>query len=189
MQPYYNFIVPTLYTILYYVLVPICVQSIFIIFLLRQKHSASLQHQRNWCQPPLPTARRPSISNGGAPPVPVPTVALPFWRVLTSVSPVPVPPTPHPFHPSHPSSNHPVYPVRPGAGQTASRGLRRCKYFHKANTPLSTMFLPHLNTISAATVSSITLTFNPIKNPGMVDPTSPSAPLYLPPPPLPRATF
>ena len=48
-------------------LVPIFAQSICIIFLLQHKYSAPLQHKRNWCQPPLPTARRPSRANGGAP--------------------------------------------------------------------------------------------------------------------------
>ena len=102
-------------------------------FLLRHKYSASLQHQLNWCHPPLPTALCPSRSNGGAP-VPVPMVALPFRRVITLVRPTPVSPTPHPFHsshPFHPDINHSVYSVRLVAGQTASRVLRRCKYFQK----------------------------------------------------------
>ena len=45
----------------------ICVQSICIILMLWHKYSAPLQHRRNWCQPPLPTARRPSRSNSGSP--------------------------------------------------------------------------------------------------------------------------
>ena len=91
--------------------VPIRVHSICILLLLQQKYSAFLQHRRNRCQPPLPTARCPSRANGGAS-VPAPMVALPFWRVLTSVSPTSVPPTPHtvhPSHPSHPASNQPAH--------------------------------------------------------------------------------
>ena len=87
----YNCIVHIIYNILYYVLFPICGKSICIILLLRQKYSAPLYNQRNWCQPPLPTARRPSRSNGGTP-VPAPMVALPFRRLLTSVRPTPAPP-------------------------------------------------------------------------------------------------
>ena len=75
-QPYYNFIVRILYTLLYYLLVPFFVQSICIILMLQHKYPAPLQHWRNWCQPPLPIARRPlksqswcsrSGNNGGAP--------------------------------------------------------------------------------------------------------------------------
>ena len=54
------------------------------------------------------TTRRPSRANGGAP-VPGPMVALPFWRVLTSVRPTPVPPIPPPVHMSHPASNQPKH--------------------------------------------------------------------------------
>ena len=162
----------------------IFVQSICIILLLRHKYSASFQHRRNRCQPALPTARCPPRANGGTP-VPAPMVALPFPQVLTSVRPTPVPPTPHQVHPSHPSHlyhpaiNQPVYTVRPGAGKTASCGIRRCKYFQKTNTPLPTIFRYHLNTISSKNVSSNTLTLNPMKNPGMGDPISPLAPVYL----------
>ena len=95
-------------------LVLICVHSICIIFFLWNKYSTSLQHQKNWCQPPLLIARLRSRANGGAP-VPAPMVALLFRRVLTSVRPTLVPPTPHPVHqshpshPSHPASNHPAH--------------------------------------------------------------------------------
>ena len=41
------------------------VRYICIILLLRHKYSAPLQHQRNWCQPPLPTTCHPSRANGG----------------------------------------------------------------------------------------------------------------------------
>ena len=71
-------------------LVPIRVHSICIILLLGHKYSVSLQHRRNWCQPPLPIARRPSRANGSAP-IPVPMVALLFRQVLTSVRPTTVP--------------------------------------------------------------------------------------------------
>ena len=110
-QPQYNFIVRTLYNSLYYVLVLICLHPICIILLLRHKYSAPLQHRRNWCQPPLPTACRPSRANGGDP-VPAPMVDLPFQRLLTLVHPTHVPPTSHPIHPSHPShssSNQPAH--------------------------------------------------------------------------------
>ena len=86
----------------------ICVHSICIILLLQQKYVAPLQHRHNWCQPPLPTARRPSRANGGAR-VPAPMATLLFRRLLTSVLTTPVQPTPHPVHPSHLShiySNH-----------------------------------------------------------------------------------
>ena len=84
------YIVRTLYTMLYYVLVPICAHSICIILPHRHKYSASLQPRRNLCQPPLRIARRPSRANGGAP-FPAPMVALPLRRLLTSVRPTPVP--------------------------------------------------------------------------------------------------
>ena len=79
-------------------LVPICVHSIFIIFILRQKYSA-------------PLTPRPCRSNaiGASHHFPQsaspqePMVALLFRRLLTSVCPAPVPPTPHPVHPSHPA--------------------------------------------------------------------------------------
>ena len=48
-------------------LILICVQSICIILLLWHKYSAPLQHQLNWCQPPIPVACRPSRANVGAP--------------------------------------------------------------------------------------------------------------------------
>ena len=89
-QSYCNCIVRTIYNILYYMLVSIHAHSICIILPRRHKYSASLQPQQNWCQPPLPIARRPSRANGGAP-VPAPMVALPFRRVLTSVRTNPVP--------------------------------------------------------------------------------------------------
>ena len=92
-------------------LVLICVQSICIIFLIWHKYSASLQHQCNWCQPPLPTTRRPSRANGVTP-VPAPMAALPFRCLLTSVCPTPVPPTPHPVHPYHPDSNQPAHKIQ-----------------------------------------------------------------------------
>ena len=66
-QVLHNFIVRTLYNILYYVLVPICVHSICIILLLWQKYSASLQHRHNWFQTPLHISRCPSRANIGAP--------------------------------------------------------------------------------------------------------------------------
>ena len=94
--------------------VRICVHSICIILLLRHKYSASLHHRRNWCQLPLTISRRPSRANGGSP-VPSPMVALPFWRVLTSVRPNPVLPTPHPVHPAHPAypgSNQPAHKIQ-----------------------------------------------------------------------------
>ena len=47
-------------------LVPICVQPICVIFIIGHKYSVPLQHQRNWCQPTLPAARRPPRFNGGA---------------------------------------------------------------------------------------------------------------------------
>ena len=79
--------------------------TIFVLFCFSdKKYSASLQHRRNWCQPLLPIARRPSRANGGAI-VWAPMVELLFRWVITSVSTTPVPPTPHPSHPSHPSSN------------------------------------------------------------------------------------
>ena len=99
-QPYYNFIVRILYTLLYYLLVPFFVQSICIILMLQHKYSAPLQHQSNWLHLPLPTSRRTSRANGGAP-IPAPMVVLPFRRLLTSVHPTPVPPTHHPVHPYH----------------------------------------------------------------------------------------
>ena len=71
-------------------LVLIRVHSICIILLLWHKYSASLQPRHNWCQPPLPIARRPSRANDCAP-VPAPSVALLFRRVLTSVCPTPMP--------------------------------------------------------------------------------------------------
>ena len=111
MQPSYNFIVRILYTILYYVLVPICVQYICIIFLLRNKYFAPLQHRHNWCHPPLTTSRRPSRANGDAP-VPAPIVALPFRRLLMSVHLTPVPPMSHTVHPSHPASNQPAQKIQ-----------------------------------------------------------------------------
>ena len=74
-------------------LVPIHVESICIILLLRHKYYTSLQHWHNWCQPPLTIARRPSRANGGTP-VTAPIVALPFRWGLTSVRPTPVPPHP-----------------------------------------------------------------------------------------------
>ena len=89
-QPWYNFILCTLYTILYYMLVLICVHSICIILLFRHKYSALFHPRRNWCQPPLPTSLFPSGSNDGAP-VPTPMVALPFRRLLVLVHPTPVP--------------------------------------------------------------------------------------------------
>ena len=48
-------------------LVPICVQPICIILLLWHNYYVPLQQWRNWCQPPLPTVRRSSNSNGDAP--------------------------------------------------------------------------------------------------------------------------
>ena len=44
-----------------------------------------------------------------------PIVALPFWRLLTSVHPTPVPPKSHPVHPSHlshPDSNQPAHKIQ-----------------------------------------------------------------------------
>ena len=70
--------------------------------ILRSLDSAPLQLQRNWCQPPLPTACRSSRANGGAP-VPAPMVALPFRRLLSSVRRTPVLPMPHSFHLSYPA--------------------------------------------------------------------------------------
>ena len=102
-QPWYNCIVHILYTILYYVLVPICVQYIFIILLLRHKYSAPLQHRSNWCQPPLPTARRPSRANGGAP-IPAPANAGPS-----------IPPT------SHQRLIQSICPIQPVANQPAHK--------------------------------------------------------------------
>ena len=58
-------------TILYYVLVLICVKSICIIFMLWHKQSAPFQHRHNWFQSPLTSARCPSRANGGDP-VPAP---------------------------------------------------------------------------------------------------------------------
>ena len=58
-------------------LVPICVQSICIILMLQQKYYAPLQHQLNWCQPPLPTSYHPSRANDGAP-VPKPANVGPY---------------------------------------------------------------------------------------------------------------
>ena len=56
-----------------------------------------MQRRSNWRQTPLPTARRPSRANGGAP-VPDTMVALLFRYLLTSVRPTPVPPMSHPVH-------------------------------------------------------------------------------------------
>ena len=58
-----------------------------------------------------PAHRHPSRANGGAP-VPAPMVDLPFWRLLTSIRPIPVSPTTHPIHPSHPSHPGSKHPMR-----------------------------------------------------------------------------
>ena len=96
LQPWYNFIVRILYTIFYYVLVQIYVQPICIILLILHHYSAPLQRRRNWCQPPLPAARRPSGANGGAP-VPKPANFSPS-----------IPP---PYHPSTIWSVRPIHLV------------------------------------------------------------------------------
>ena len=66
-------------------LVPICVQYIFIILLLRHKYSATLQHRRNLCQTLLLTARRPSRSNVCTPvPAPAnvdPSISPPYHQL------------------------------------------------------------------------------------------------------------
>ena len=93
-------------------LVTICVQSICIILLLQHKYSAPLQHWRNWCQPPLTTARRLSIANGDAP-VLTPMVALLLRRLLTS------------FPPSHPCpTNVPSSPSIPSSQYQSSQGIK-----------------------------------------------------------------
>ena len=88
--------------------------SICIILLIQHKYPASLQHRHNWCQLPLRISCRPSRSKGCAP-VLEPMVALPFWRLLTSIYPTSVPPTPHPVHPYHPGSKQPVHHHPPRA--------------------------------------------------------------------------
>ena len=68
--------------------------SVYLYYLLlKHRYSAPLQNQRNWCQPPLPTARRPSRANGGAP-VPAPANIGPS-----------IPP------PSHPRPIHSIRPI------------------------------------------------------------------------------
>ena len=103
MQPYYNCIVLIIYTILYYLLVLIFLQSICIIFLLQQKYSAPLQLQGNWCQPPLTTARHPSRDNGGAP-VPEPS------NVGLTIPP-----------PSHQRTIQSIHPIQPVANQPGNK--------------------------------------------------------------------
>ena len=78
-------------------------QSICIIFLPQHKYSAPLQHRRNWCQPPLPTTRRPSRANGGA------TVPAPA-NVGPSI------PTP-----SHQRPIQSIHPIQPVANQPAHK--------------------------------------------------------------------
>ena len=135
-------------------LVLIHVHSICIIFLFRYKYSASLQHQRNWRQPPLPIARRIPRSNGGSP-VLAPMVALLFWRVLMSVRPTPIPPTSHPVHPphpSHPASNHPAH-------------KRQCLLIQPIRyDPIQTIqYDPAANTIQSSQYDTIkpTIRYNP----------------------------
>ena len=64
-----------------------------------------LQHQHNWCQPPLPITRRLSRANGGAP-VPVPINVGPS---------IPSPSHQHPIQsicPIHPVENQPAHKIQ-----------------------------------------------------------------------------
>ena len=104
MQPWYNFIVRTLYTILYYVLVTIFVHTIFIISLLRHKYSAPLS---------APTQSVPAIASHGQTAPQVPMVALPF-RAPAYFGFIPPPSHQHLIHSirshySYPASNQSVH--------------------------------------------------------------------------------
>ena len=80
------------------------------LFVLFYFSDTNTPHRQNWCQLTLCIARCPSRANGGAP-VLVPTVALPFRRLLTLFRPNPVPPTTNQVNLSHSPlvcSNHPA---------------------------------------------------------------------------------
>ena len=87
-----------------------------------------MQRGRNWQQPPLPTARRPSRANDGAP-VPASMVALPFLCLITSVRPTPVPRMSHPVH-----LYHPVHPYVPYSQLPASVPVHKSQFFQSSST-------------------------------------------------------
>ena len=64
-----------------------------------------MQHRRNWCQPPFPTARRPSRGNGGAP-VPTPANIGPFNPPLSDQRPI------QSIHPIQPVSNQSAHKIQ-----------------------------------------------------------------------------
>ena len=143
-------------------------QSICIILILQHKYSAPLQHWRNWCQPPLPTARRLSIANGDAP-VPVTMVALPLRRLLTS------------FPPSHPCpTNVPSSPSIPSSQYQTSQGIKpsfsyltQDRYWYNTADTTKSM---RLSWYDPAIVSS---EGNPPKRPSLIRKTHPQLPHML----------
>ena len=110
-------------------LVQICVHSICIILLIRHKYSVPLQHRRNCCQPTLPTPRRPSRANDGAP-SPAPTVSLLFQCLLTSVHPTP----------PHQIPIQSIHPIRPIQSVTSQRIKASVSWYDPADTIRSSRF-------------------------------------------------